>query len=405
MQIRPLQSLKSTSLDLSITHTVSRLPGHVVAAIDINTVANTVYAHNHPATKLLTRNIQKVDAAFVRRQRANTILMSPPCQPFTRTGKQQDVDDTRTDALRHLCGLLPQLDTVDAVLMENVRGFETSRARDMYVSALRAAGFHLQEFILSPGQLQVPNTRHRYYCLARKWAPFACSPADGTLLETFPERRSIASAPPYGRSVAHHLDAEGTDHTALLLPDDLLRRRARVLDIAGADAERTMCFTKAYTHYTEGTGSVFCPESAARVAEVFALAAEKQAVLDDGGGGAEEREREALEALRSLRMRYFSPDEVARLMSFRLARGRVATVGDDDDDADADAEGECFSFPPVTTNRQRYAKNQFPKSCRDKIMLFPKIHFRYRLLGNSINVFVVSELIQMLFEPEINPDQ
>lgn len=124
--------------------TESGLSGHIVAAIDINTVANTVYAHNHPRTKLLTSNIQKITPQVVRKLRANTILMSPPCQPFTRTGKQQDVADARTNALIHLCEIVGQLEDVDSILMENVKGFETSQARDMYLNALKEAGYFYQ---------------------------------------------------------------------------------------------------------------------------------------------------------------------------------------------------------------------------------------------------------------------
>lgn len=352
----PAQSANPQSPNESIP--VTGLAGHVVAAIDINTVANAVYAHNHPDTQLQARNIQKVDAAWVRRQRANTILMSPPCQPFTRTGKQQDVADTRTDALVHLCTVLGQLDTVDAVLMENVKGFETSRARDLYVAALEAAGYHYQEFILSPSQLGVPNTRHRYYCLARKWAPFAYK-ADGCL-ERFPEEQR--GRPLFGGSVAQYLDG-GVADEGLLLPDDVLLKRAKVLDIAGPEAERTMCFTKAYTHYSEGTGSVFCPFDEERVRQAFAEVA-GLAGADDG---------RALDVLQALRLRYFSPSEVARLMCFPLERRR--REGDEADDVDEDGEA-VFSFPAETTKRQRY-----------------------RLLGNSINVYVVSELIHMLFAP------
>jgi len=39
------------------------------------------------------------------------ILMSPPCQPFTRVGKQQDVDDARTKSFLHVLDLLKQYGT------------------------------------------------------------------------------------------------------------------------------------------------------------------------------------------------------------------------------------------------------------------------------------------------------
>ncbi len=61
-----------------------------------------------------------------------------------------------------------------------------------------------------------------------------------------------------------------------------------------------------------------------------------------------------VKVLKELKMRYFSPSEVSRLMAFP----------------------PDFTFPEET----------------------PCVH-RYRLLGNSINVAVVSFVIQLLFSP------
>eukprot|EP00049_Salpingoeca_infusionum_P004359 m.78277 g.78277 ORF g.78277 m.78277 type:complete len:226 (+) comp12531_c0_seq1:965-1642(+) len=41
-----------------------------------------------------------------------------------------------------------------------------------------------------------------------------------------------------------------------LVPEKMVCRRGFVFDIATPDSTRTMCFTKAYSHYAEGTGSV-----------------------------------------------------------------------------------------------------------------------------------------------------
>lgn len=106
--------------------------------------------------------------------------MSPPCQPFTRNGNFNDVDDRRCDAFQTVCaiikdGHLPQL---RYVLMENVMGFENSQMRDVFVEALKAAGFNFQEFILTPTQVGVANTRHRYYCIARKTQEFSFGSTD-----------------------------------------------------------------------------------------------------------------------------------------------------------------------------------------------------------------------------------
>lgn len=149
------------------------MPGKVVAAVDINENANTTYKHNFPEHNCLNKNIQKL--RFKDFLDVNCILMSPPCQPFTRNGNFKDIEDRRSDAFSSVCEIIKnqRLPKLSYVLMENVMGFEKSQMRDIFVDALQSAGFHFQEFIISPTQIGVANTRHRYYCIARKNEPFA----------------------------------------------------------------------------------------------------------------------------------------------------------------------------------------------------------------------------------------
>ena len=62
----------------------------VVGAVDINTVSNEVYRHNHPDTPCLQRNITGLTPEYLRSLAPDMVLMSPPCQPHTRQGKQMD---------------------------------------------------------------------------------------------------------------------------------------------------------------------------------------------------------------------------------------------------------------------------------------------------------------------------
>ena len=56
---------------------------------------------------------------------AHLWLMSPPCQPYTRLGKQLDTQDPRAKGLLHLASLLSELPTPPLyVFLENVQGFE-----------------------------------------------------------------------------------------------------------------------------------------------------------------------------------------------------------------------------------------------------------------------------------------
>lgn len=124
-----------------------------------------------------------------------------------------------------------------------------------------------------------------------------------------------------------------------LIPDKLLKR-ANIFDICYKDSRRSCCFTKAYTHYVEGTGSVFTNESLETVEKYY-----KQANTHEMGS------TEFVRALKELRLRFFTPKEVSLLMAFPTD----------------------YEFP----------KNISTKQC-------------YRLLGNSVNVKVISELLKIL---------
>lgn len=94
--------------------------------------------------------------------------MSPPCQPFTRNGKYLDDSDARTDSFLYLISILDKLDSIEFILMENVKGFECSTVRNLFIDKLRELNFEYQEFLLCPSSVGVPNSRLRYYCIARR---------------------------------------------------------------------------------------------------------------------------------------------------------------------------------------------------------------------------------------------
>lgn len=116
---------------------------------------------------LLNRNIEKLTPSVLNKLDVDTILMSPPCQPFTRNGLKCDIEDNRSCSFLHLLSILNDLH-IENILIENVKGFENSKMRNILVETLNKSGFIYQEFILSPSQFGIPNSRHRYYCLAKK---------------------------------------------------------------------------------------------------------------------------------------------------------------------------------------------------------------------------------------------
>jgi site-specific DNA-cytosine methylase len=152
---------------------VANVGAEVVFSVDINTSANAVYRHNFKQTNQQARNIESLSAKEINKLRPDVIMMSPPCQPFTRVGLKLDVEDSRCSSFLHLLDILPHLETVSFILMENVVGFETSEMRNAFTKALKNCDFYFREFILSPESIKIPNSRSRYYLVAKKCTNFS----------------------------------------------------------------------------------------------------------------------------------------------------------------------------------------------------------------------------------------
>ncbi|KAF9117253.1 tRNA (cytosine-5-)-methyltransferase [Mortierella sp. 14UC] len=402
--------------------------GQILKAFDINTTANEVYAHNHGKKQLAQRNIEAVPIEFYDKQEADVWLMSPPCQPYTRTGNQEGSKDTRAKSFLYLMQILPKLThPPNYILLENVKGFEESDSRDLLVEALAGAGYEFQELLITPLQLGIPNSRMRYYCLARRVSEVGgfVKEVTGTLIGYIPSvdaegveedgadketqekdfvdgRRqgdlSGLSTPVAAKkqrtgistsAVTKDGDAAAKpDEDALLadpmlalkietleqyiefkdvndprmerymIPDKTLLKYGRLFDIVKETTRRSCCFTKGYYHFVESTGSIFQmltdKDTATTFDEAEALKTTAKARPESESALAEQETTQALNLLRTLGLRYFTENEVARLMGFPIVEGK-------------------FSFPKNTTLKQRY-----------------------RVLGNSINVKVVGELIRYL---------
>ncbi|POI26986.1 hypothetical protein CIB84_009264, partial [Bambusicola thoracicus] len=74
------------------------------------------------------------------------------------------------------------------LLLENVKGFESSSARNELLRTLETCGFKYQEFLLSPTCLGIPNSRLRYFLIAKlHHEPFFFH-VPGQILTRFPDQ-------------------------------------------------------------------------------------------------------------------------------------------------------------------------------------------------------------------------
>ncbi|XP_023281859.1 tRNA (cytosine(38)-C(5))-methyltransferase isoform X11 [Seriola lalandi dorsalis] len=368
-------------------HSESGIPGHVVAAIDINTTANQIYRHNFPDTPLWNKTIEGIALDDFNKLSFDMILMSPPCQPFTRIGLQGDISDPRTKSFLYVLDLLPRFSSPQLhrlprfILLENVKGFESSAARELLVKTLTGCGYSFQEFMVSPTSVGIPNSRLRYFLIAKMSTSFSTQ-ARSELPDVFPhfaeadssEQPTVLSPTCPGSCQSEEEVREGQvlykletaadaqrkrsqnqdlsirqiqdflepqregDLEQHLLPPRTLLRYALLLDIVQPTCRRSVCFTKGYGRYVEGTGSVLQGCTETQMESVFA-------------GLDQVSEEEKVQQLLKLKLRYFTPREVANLMGFP----------------------QSFMFPEGVSTLQQY-----------------------RTLGNSLNVVVVSRLLQLL---------
>nr|XP_008266521.2 tRNA (cytosine(38)-C(5))-methyltransferase isoform X3 [Oryctolagus cuniculus]XP_008266522.2 tRNA (cytosine(38)-C(5))-methyltransferase isoform X3 [Oryctolagus cuniculus]XP_008266523.2 tRNA (cytosine(38)-C(5))-methyltransferase isoform X3 [Oryctolagus cuniculus]XP_017203237.2 tRNA (cytosine(38)-C(5))-methyltransferase isoform X3 [Oryctolagus cuniculus]XP_017203238.2 tRNA (cytosine(38)-C(5))-methyltransferase isoform X3 [Oryctolagus cuniculus]XP_051676578.1 tRNA (cytosine(38)-C(5))-methyltran len=319
------------------------------------------------------------------------ILMSPPCQPFTRIGLQGDMTDPRTNSFLYILDILPRLQKLPKyILLENVKGFEVSSTRDLLIQTMENCGFQYQEFLLSPTSLGIPNARLRYFLVAKRQSEPLPFQAPGQVLMEFPKIQSeypqkyaidtkqkseekeiqpnicfdgstlcsakdtvlfkLETAEEIERKRQQDNDTsvqmlkdfleDDIDMNQYFLPPKSLLRYALLLDIVRPTCRRSTCFTKGYGSYIEGTGSVLQTTEDVQIENIYKSLPNLP-------------QEEKITALSMLKLRYFTPREIANLLGFPPE----------------------FGFPEKITLKQRY-----------------------RLLGNSLNVHVVSKLIKMLCE-------
>lgn len=135
------------------------------------------------------------------RFKADIYLMSPPCQPYTRTGHQNQAADPRSKSFLAFLTALPILEAENKApkyfFIENVQGFEVSQpwsptthknsdTRELLAKTTQAAHYHFQEFLINPMHLGIPNSRTRYYFMAKhvSLGPLKDQELDGQLLRS-----------------------------------------------------------------------------------------------------------------------------------------------------------------------------------------------------------------------------
>ncbi|EGC34300.1 hypothetical protein DICPUDRAFT_153508 [Dictyostelium purpureum] len=333
----------------------------VVQSFDINTnaILNYKYTFNENTSQ---KNIESLTVEEIDNFKSNAWLMSPPCQPFTRSGLQKDDLDNRTNSFFHLLDVIGKLKSPPKyILIENVFGFEKSNTRTELVKVLKQLHYSFQEFHLTPQQFDLPNQRLRYFCIAKLNSIFNFQEIEETIIDKKDENvnninnennennnnndnndnndkyKILNYIPGYNHStledcepLSNYLDTDKTDdeiYQQHKVPEKLLLSKGMLFDIKQKESKTCNCFTKSYGKFVEGTGSIIQIDNEFKADETNP------------------------KSLIPMKLRYFTPKEITRLHGFP----------------------EEFKFSPQLKTIQ----------C-------------YRLIGNSLNVKIISELVKLL---------
>jgi len=213
-------------------------------------------------------------------------------------------------------------------------------------------GYKIEEFLLSPIQFGIPNSRLRYYLLATLDPALAGSAKAPQVLGALPvsqcvpledstERRTSAKS-----SLVPFLEEDLSNEELIkrTVKSRLVTKYGRVMDVVVPEFRRSCCFTGGYTKFCEGTGSVLRLTPLTEEEDAAMKVAIERGVSYDFQGDWE-----------SLELRYFTPREILNLHCFP----------------------KWYNFPANVTDKQKF-----------------------KLLGNSINARVVEELCRYILRNE-----
>ncbi|KAI0089822.1 S-adenosyl-L-methionine-dependent methyltransferase [Irpex rosettiformis] len=243
---RPIRALEFYSGigGLHLALCCSEVEGIVIRAFDWDQAARQVYTSNHG---------QGIVQQELVPLQANAWLLSPSCQPYTVLNPlAKGSEDPRAKSFIHL---------IEKVLPDLV---ETSSTRQRVLHLLDSLDYTTAEFLLTPLQFGIPNSRLRYYLLAKKKPLSFLGHEEGSVLRHIPgsgvdwvdPRTEDDDNPEASIDNIQCYTDPNTSFEEYKISDRVLEKWGRLFDIVLPSSRRTCCFTRGYTKLAERAGSV-----------------------------------------------------------------------------------------------------------------------------------------------------
>ena len=163
MKIKYIELFSGIGAFTQAIENLSYVNSECVFAADINIACANVYRKNYNVESLCDITLQNEKKI----KKHDLCFFSPPCQAFSKSGKQKGFEDTRGTLIYDVFRILEEKKP-RFILMENVRNLVSHNDGKTIATindALRNLGYRIPEtpIILSPHYFGVPQTRERAF--------------------------------------------------------------------------------------------------------------------------------------------------------------------------------------------------------------------------------------------------
>lgn len=145
----------------------------VVLANEIDETIAMSYSKNHPQTKMINKDITKLDIEEIFKEykdKIDVIVGGPPCQGFSQKGKRKTIHDERNFLFRYYFKVVGYIKP-KYFLIENVPNILTAENglfKNEIINLFESIGYSVNCDVLKASDYGVPQDRRRAIIIGRK---------------------------------------------------------------------------------------------------------------------------------------------------------------------------------------------------------------------------------------------
>ena len=147
-------------------------------AIEVDSIAASTFQLNHPATKVIKKDVRAVSGTEIRKElgRGTLHLLAgcPPCQGFSsvrRLNRRAPIEDERNDLLNEYVRLVVELKPL-TLMLENVAGLIGFELFNNAIETLQDVGYNWLDYdVVNVRDYGVPQRRRRLVLVGSRLGP------------------------------------------------------------------------------------------------------------------------------------------------------------------------------------------------------------------------------------------